>query len=73
MVKLFNIILKSYLRREVRLVLAASAEKRLRRSLLIILEELEDPQFTYHNLPDDLQQENTHVIQLLTNYKNTKE
>lgn len=55
------------------MVLAASAEKRLRRSLLIILEELEDPQFTYHNLPDDLQQENTHVIQLLTNYKNTKE
>lgn len=52
-------------------MLAASAEKRLRRGLLIILEELEGPQFTYHNLPDDLQQEITRVIQLLTNYKNS--
>jgi len=52
-------------------VLAASAEKRLRRGLLIILEELEDPRFVYHNLPDDLQQEITRVIQLLTNYKNS--
>jgi hypothetical protein len=54
-------------------VLAASAEKRLRRGLLIVLEELEDPQWLYHNLPDDLQQEITHAIQLLTNYRNTKE
>jgi len=53
-------------------VLAASAEKRLRRGLLIILEELEDPQCLYHDLPDDLHQEITRVIQLLTNYKNTK-
>jgi hypothetical protein len=58
---------------EVRLVQAASAEKRLRRGLMIILEELEDPWFTYHDLPDDLRQEITSVIQLLTNYKNTEE
>jgi len=46
-----------------------SAEKRLRRGFQIIVEELDDPQFSYNNLPDDLQQEITSIIQLLTNYK----
>lgn len=54
-------------------MLAASAEKRLRRGILIILEELEDPWLTYHSLPDDLRQEITRVIRLLTSCKNTKE
>jgi len=53
-------------------VQAAGAEKRLRRGLLIILEEHEDPQTTYRSLPDDLRQEITRVIRLLTNYKNAK-
>ena len=50
-----------------------SAEKRLRRGFQIIVEELDDPQFSYNNLPDDLQQEITNIIQLLTNYKNKRE
>ncbi len=50
-----------------------SAVKRLRRGFQIMLEELEDPQFSYHDLPDDLQQEITSIIQLLTNYKNKRE